>query len=109
MSDLPTPESVQDDFIDLGARSGSVEQIVRAYASGRLVDREAIDYEALAAAEHDQWAHWTTYMLDNLTDVNMARWRQQIDCPYSALTEKEKDSDREWAHKAIVAAIGDTD
>jgi hypothetical protein len=70
-----------------------------------LFDREAFDYEAAAALEHDQWAHWTAYMLDNLTDENIARWRQQIVTPYVALSEKEKDSDREWAHKAA-AALG---
>lgn len=62
--------------------------------------------ETLAAIEHEQWAHWAAYMLDNLTDVNIARWRQQIDCPYSALTEAEKDSDREWADR-VLAAVED--
>lgn len=56
--------------------------------------------EELAELEHQQWAHWTRYMLDNLTFENMSRWRQQIDIPYSKLTEKEKDSDRGWARKA---------
>lgn len=65
-----------------------------------------IDREAVAALEHEQWAHWTAYMLDNLTDTNIARWRQQIDCPYSALTDSEKESDREWADKAIAVVLG---
>lgn len=56
--------------------------------------------EKLADLEHQQWAHWTKYMLDNLTSENIARWRGQIATPYSALSEKEKDSDREWACKA---------
>lgn len=55
--------------------------------------------EALAALEHDQWAHWTKYMLDNMTKENIARWKKQIDTSYEKLTEKEKDSDREWADK----------
>ena len=83
--------------------------LMGAYAEGRLVDREAIDYEAVAAVEHDQWVHWTAYMLDNLTEVNIARWRQQIECPYPALTETEKDSDREWANKAVDAALEPSD
>jgi hypothetical protein len=58
--------------------------------------------EELAALEHEQWAHWTKYMLDNLTEENIARWRKQIDTPYSELSEKEKDSDRVWADKVIV-------
>lgn len=59
--------------------------------------------EALADLEHQQWAHWTRYMLDNLTPENIERWRRQIDTPYSDLTEKEKDSDREWARKSLQA------
>ena len=57
--------------------------------------------ERLAAHEHEQWAHWTRYMLDNLTDENIARWRQQIEMDYQDLSESEKESDRQWARKAI--------
>ncbi len=57
--------------------------------------------EKMAELEHEQWAHWTRYMLDNLTDENIERWRRQIDTPYSVLTDKEKESDREWADKAL--------
>ena len=46
--------------------------------------------ERLAAHEHEQWAHWTRYMLDNLTEENIARWRQQIDMDYHELSEHEK-------------------
>jgi len=58
--------------------------------------------EALASIEHEQWQHWTAYMLDNLTPENIARWRRQCDTPYDALSEREKDSDREWADKVLV-------
>jgi len=57
--------------------------------------------EKLAELEHKQWAHWTRYMLDNLTEKNIRRWRKQIEIPYSKLSEKEKESDREWARKVI--------
>ena len=57
--------------------------------------------ERLAAHEHEQWAHWTRYMLDNLTEENIARWRQQIETDYKDLSESEKESDRQWARKAI--------
>jgi len=60
-----------------------------------------MDIEKIAELEHKQWAHWTKYMLDNLTPDNIKRWRNQIDTPYSNLTELEKDSDRKWARKAI--------
>ena len=57
--------------------------------------------ERLAALEHEQWAHWTRYMLDNLTLENIERWEKQIATPYSELGEKEKSSDREWAQKVM--------
>ncbi|MEB3211477.1 MAG: hypothetical protein VKL39_08980 [Leptolyngbyaceae bacterium] len=57
--------------------------------------------EQLAELEHQQWAHWTRYMLNNLTPENIARWQQQIDTPYADLTEAEKASDREWADKVL--------
>lgn len=63
-----------------------------------------MNLEAMATVEHKQWAHWTTYMLNNLTDENIERWRQQIHTPYANLTEAEKESDREWARRAILAS-----
>lgn len=57
--------------------------------------------EELAELEHVQWACWTSYFLDNLTEENMLRWRRQIKTPYVDLTEKEKDSDREWAERVM--------
>ena len=57
--------------------------------------------EQMAELEHIQWAHWTGYMLDNLTPENISRWRRQIGTPYADLTEKEKESDREWARKSF--------
>ena len=55
--------------------------------------------EKLADLEHDQWSHWTEYMLSNLTEDNIKTWKKQIKTNYKDLTEKEKDSDREWAEK----------
>lgn len=57
--------------------------------------------EKLAELEHIQWAHWTSYMLNNLTVENIERWRQQINTHYSELSETEKDSDRKWANKVL--------
>jgi len=57
--------------------------------------------EKLAELEHEQWAHWTKYMLDNLSDENIVRWKQQIETPYEELSEKEKESDRKWACKVL--------
>lgn len=67
--------------------------------------------EALADLEHEQWAHWMRYMLslgservDGTWAIDMEhirRWQRQMDTPYADLSEKEKDSDREWADKAL--------
>ena len=74
--------------------------------------------EALADLEHQQWAHWTRYMLKTLepllspnlrwnpdvrgnAEAALERWLRQINTPYADLTEKEKDSDREWADKVL--------
>lgn len=57
--------------------------------------------EKLAEKEHIQWAHWTSYMLANLTPENIERWQKQIRTPYSELTEKEKESDQKWARDVI--------
>ena len=59
------------------------------------------DLERLARHEHDQWVHWTAYMLDNLTPENIARWRRQIATPYEQLSEDEKRSDRDWAKRFL--------
>lgn len=68
--------------------------------------------EALAALEHEQWAHWTKYMLDTLqpflnghpdSHLIIGRWLRQIDTPYADLSEQEKESDRVWARKALEA------
>ena len=67
---------------------------------------EGMDVERLADLEHEQWAHWTRYMLDNLTPENTERWRRQIDTPYADLSEQEKESDREWARR-VVALFSD--
>lgn len=58
-------------------------------------------FEKLAELEHKQWIHWTRYMLDNLTTENIDRWKKQIETPYAELSEKEKESDRDWAKKVL--------
>ena len=35
----------------------------------------------------------------------IVRWQRQIKTPYAELSEKEKDSDREWADKAIALIL----
>lgn len=57
--------------------------------------------DKLADIEHQQWSHWTKYMLDNMSEENVTRWKRQIETPYAELTEKEKESDRAWARKVL--------
>jgi len=77
--------------------------------SGTLEECATKMLEKSAALEHEQWAHWTHYMLTLLCkdhpelnkDENVLRWSRQINVEYKDLTEKEKESDREWARKSI--------
>lgn len=71
--------------------------------------------EKIADFMHDQWSHWEKYKWSLKTDysdnnneitiywksLDYERWRRQMNTPYSELSEKEKDSDREWARKLI--------
>jgi hypothetical protein len=67
--------------------------------------------ESLAAIEHERWAHWQRYMHSKavrqpdgslLLQADLVeRWEQQIRTPYAALTDKEKESDREQVRKYL--------
>ncbi|MHA1344252.1 MAG: hypothetical protein ACTSQG_09710 [Promethearchaeota archaeon] len=57
--------------------------------------------EKLADLEHYQWATWAEYMIDNWTKENIEKWKRQLRTPYEDLSEKEKNSDREWADKVL--------
>ena len=63
--------------------------------------------EKLATLEHEQWAHWTKYMLAKLqrfpdtSNPDARKWWKQIRTPYKDLSEKEKESDRVWARKVL--------
>jgi len=73
------------------------------------------EFETLAALEHDQWCHWMTWMLSveengdgsiTIPASLVERWKHQMNTPYEELTEREKDSDREWVYK-IYAVMGE--
>lgn len=71
--------------------------------------------ETLAAIEHDRWAHWQRYMHgkgERLPDGSLLlpadlvrRWELQITTPYSELTEREKDSDRDQVKKYLPVVL----
>jgi hypothetical protein len=71
------------------------------------------------AVEHERWSHWQRYMHEKgvrqpdgslLIPADLVeRWQKQIETPYSELTDKEKESDREQVRKyvpLIVQALG---
>ena len=57
--------------------------------------------EELADLEHEQWIHWTKYMIENFSYENREKWLKQIETKYEDLSEKEKKSDRVWARKVF--------
>lgn len=75
--------------------------------------------EALAASEHDRWAHWQRYLHAQCTpqpDGSLVipaslvqRWKRQAATSYDDLTEAEKDSDRLLAARtlAVVRDVAD--
>jgi hypothetical protein len=67
--------------------------------------------EELAAIEHERWAHWQRYVhgkamrgrdgsLTIPADL-VSRWERQIETPYSALSEPEKQSDRDQVRRYL--------
>lgn len=77
------------------------------------------DIETLAAAEHESWAGWATYMLNRMeaeldavdptaarrlrASKGVQRWRRQAATSYADLPESEKESDRIEARKKLAA------
>jgi hypothetical protein len=67
--------------------------------------------EALAAKEHERWAHWQRYLhekCERLPDGSLvipstlvSRWEEQIATPYQQLSEAEKESDREQVREYL--------
>lgn len=60
--------------------------------------------ENLADAEHASWARWMDYLFSrcraglggtmHMSYDDVTHWRRQIETPYTALSEQEKESDR---------------
>lgn len=72
--------------------------------------------EPLADAQHAIWAHWMRWQFSTCTPnadgsltippEKVERWQRQLATDYAALSESEKNSDREQARKvlAVLAA-----
>jgi hypothetical protein len=75
--------------------------------------------EELASLEHERWSHWQRYMHSKgerqpdgallIPPELVRRWEEQIGTPYAALSETEKESDREQVRRylpLVLAALG---
>lgn len=58
--------------------------------------------EKLAELEHMQWIEWSKDIAQTefISPARLDRW-MKLWCPYSDLSEKEKELDREWARKVL--------
>lgn len=76
--------------------------------------------EELAAVEHERWSHWQRYMHSQCEATDdggllippalVEQWTTQLNTPYTALSEREKESDREQVRRylpKIVSALRD--
>lgn len=80
------------------------------------------DIEQAAAEQHEIWSHWMKYLFSQCKELEMElpndsvkvktgnliipvekveRWRLQMNTPYSQLSEKEKQSDRDIVKQFI--------
>lgn len=67
--------------------------------------------EELADVEHERWSHWQRYVhskCERTADGALVipahlvdRWETQMNTPYSALSEEEKESDREQVRRYL--------
>jgi hypothetical protein len=90
--------------VEQGRTAEDLERLVVASTPEGLV-------EALAAAEHDGWAHWMRYLFSRCHDRPeggliipqelVERWRRQMETPYAQLTDREQESDRQEVRKIL--------
>jgi hypothetical protein len=67
--------------------------------------------DKLADIEHERWSHWQRYLhskCEHARDGSLVipahlvdRWESQMNTPYSALSEEEKESDREQVRRYL--------
>jgi hypothetical protein len=71
--------------------------------------------EELAAIEHERWAHWQSYIHSKgkrqsdgslvLPPELVQRWEAQIATEYAALSETEKESDRDQVRRYLPVIV----
>jgi hypothetical protein len=71
--------------------------------------------EELAAVEHERWSHWQRYMHSKgerqpdgslvILPELVERWERLMATPYRALTDAEKESDREQVRRYLQTII----
>ena len=81
-----------------------------------MAEENADLLEQLAAIEHERWAHWQRFMHEQglrqpdgsivLPAKLVTKWDRLIDTPYSQLTEKERESDREQVRRYLPIVAG---
>lgn len=59
--------------------------------------------ESIAKLSHLVWQQWMAYMLTNLDEQHIDRWKRQANTIYENLSEAEKESDRVVADRYIKA------
>lgn len=67
--------------------------------------------DKLADVEHERWSHWQRYLhskCERARDGSLVipahlvdRWELQMNTPYAALSEEEKESDREQVRRYL--------
>jgi hypothetical protein len=67
--------------------------------------------DKLADIEHERWSHWQRYLHSKCARASdgslvipahlVDRWESQMNTPYSALSEEEKESDREQVRRYL--------
>lgn len=75
-----------------------------------LVEMQSL-IEKLADVEHERWSHWQRYLhskCERTRDGSLVipahlvdLWESQMKTPYSALSEEEKESDREQVRRYL--------
>lgn len=81
--------------------------------NSEIRDKLEANLDILADIEHERWSHWQRYLhskgkksADGSVTISadlVNKWERQMSTPFSELSEKEKDSDREQVRKYLPA------